>query len=177
MAIKINSTNAIDDSALFYGDGSNLTGIQPKISIADDTSTASDQYITFVSNTVSAGSLSALSISKTNKLLTFRPSTGNLVVGGTITASSDKKLKENIKTIDNALEKVISLRGVEYDRIDTGEHQIGVIAQEVEEVIPQVVYGDETKSVAYGNIVALLIEAIKEQNLRIEELEKRLGDN
>jgi hypothetical protein len=52
-----------------------------------------------------------------------------------------------------------------------------VIAQEVERIIPDVVYGDETKSVAYGNIVGLLIEAIKDQNKRIEELERRLEGN
>jgi len=192
MAIKISGVTVLDNNqnfnvtgtisaTKFIGDGSGLTNTQPLIPITDDSSTATDLYITFVTNT--APTVTGLSISKTNKLLTFRPSTGNLVVGGTVTASSDKKLKKNIKTIDNALEKVISLRGVEYDRIDTGDHQIGVIAQEVEEVLPEVVYPKgpapdyETKSVAYGNIIGLLIEAIKEQNIRIEELERRLGDN
>ena len=74
------------------------------------------------------------------------------------------------------------MRGVEYTRIDTGDDQFGVIAQEVENIIPQAVYPKtsapdyEFKSVAYGNLVGLLIEAIKEQNLRIEELERRLGE-
>ena len=92
----------------------------------------------------------------------------NLVCGGTITANSDEKLKKNVITIENALEKVLSLRGVEYDRIDSRDHQIGVIAQEVEKVVPAVVYGDEIKSVAYGNLVGLLIEAIKEQQKEID---------
>ena len=102
----------------------------------------------------------------------------NLVVSGTITANSDETLKENVITIENALEKVLSLRGVEYDRIDNGEHQIGVIAQEVEKVIPEVVYPKspsadyETKSVAYANLIGLLIEAIKEQQKEIDELKK-----
>ena len=96
----------------------------------------------------------------------------NLVCGGTVTASSDEKLKENIQTIENALDKVMNLRGVEYDRKDSGEHQIGVIAQEVEKVIPEVVYGDEIKSVAYGNLVGLLIESIKELTEKVERLEK-----
>ncbi len=52
-----------------------------------------------------------------------------------------------------------------------GEHQIGVIAQEVEKVIPEVVYGKESKSVAYQNLVAVLIEAIKELTQRVIELE------
>jgi hypothetical protein len=99
---------------------------------------------------------------------------GNLSVSGTVTANSDIKLKENVITIENALDKVLSLRGVEYDRKDSGEHQIGVIAQEVEKIIPEVVYGDEIKSVAYGNLVGLLIEAIKEQQKEIGELKKKL---
>ena len=67
------------------------------------------------------------------------------------------------------------MRGVEYDRIDTGDHQIGVIAQEIEKIIPEVVYPKspspdyETKSVAYANLVGLLIEAVKELNKKIEE--------
>ena len=97
---------------------------------------------------------------------------GDITASGTVTANSDEKLKENVITIENALEKVLSLRGVEYDRIDSGDHQIGVIAQEVEKVVPAVVYGDEIKSVAYGNLVGLLIEAIKEQQKEIEELKK-----
>jgi hypothetical protein len=99
---------------------------------------------------------------------------GNAIFSGTVTANSDIKLKENVITIESALEKVLSLRGVEYDRKDSGEHQIGVIAQEVEKIIPEVVYGDEIKSVAYGNLVGLLIEAIKEQQKEIEELKKKL---
>ena len=100
---------------------------------------------------------------------------GNILASGTVTASSDKRLKTNIKTIDNALEKVEKLRGVEFDRKETGEHQIGVIAQEVEKIIPEVVYGDETKSVAYGNLTALLIEAIKEQQKQINELKEEIN--
>ena len=97
----------------------------------------------------------------------------NITASGTITANSDEKLKKNIKTIDDALNKVKKLRGVEFDRKDMNEHQIGLIAQEVEKVIPEVVYGDEIKSVAYGNIIGLLVEAIKEQQKEIEILKKK----
>ena len=107
---------------------------------------------------------------------------GNRTFSGTVTANSDIKLKKNITTIENALEKTLALRGVEFDRVDTDEHSIGVIAQEVEEVLPMIVHGTDTKSVAYQNMVALLIEAVKEQNgvinnLRdeIEDLKKKIG--
>jgi hypothetical protein len=134
-------------------------------------STNADHFLTFV-NSNNSSSTNELLYTSTN--VTINPSNGNLAVSGTVTANSDEKLKENIQTIENALEKVKNLRGVEYDRKDSGEHQIGVIAQEVERIIPEVVYGDETKSVAYGNLVGLLIEAIKEQQKEIDELKKKL---
>jgi hypothetical protein len=98
---------------------------------------------------------------------------GNFTVNGNVTAFSDERLKSNIKTIDNALEKVSKLRGVSFDK--DGEKGIGVIAQEVQKVLPEVVLEGEYLSVAYGNIVGLLIEAIKEQQEQIEDLKKRLG--
>jgi hypothetical protein len=98
---------------------------------------------------------------------------GNGTFAGTVTANSDIRLKKNIFTIENALDKVLNLRGVEFDRIDSGEHQMGVVAQEIEEVIPFLVREDNTgtKSVAYANMVGLLIEAIKEQNVLINNLQ------
>ena len=101
----------------------------------------------------------------------------NLTCAGTVTANSDERLKENVKTIDDALNKVLGLRGVEYDHKKTRDHCLGLIAQEVEEVIPDVVYEDAlgTKSVAYQNIVALLIEAVKDQQRQIDELKRQLG--
>ena len=102
---------------------------------------------------------------------TFRVNgNGNVVSQGSIDSASDLKLKTNIKTIDNALDKTLKLRGVEFDRTDRVDHQIGVIAQEVEKIIPEVVHGDEIKSVTYGNLVGLLIEAIKELKKEIDDL-------
>ena len=97
-------------------------------------------------------------------------SSGNLTAAGNITAYSDVRLKKEIKTIDNALNKVTSLRGVNF--IKDEEYQMGVIAQEVEEIIPEVILtnNEGIKSVAYGNMVGLLIEAIKELKAEIEEL-------
>jgi hypothetical protein len=104
-------------------------------------------------------------------------SNGNLTIPGTLTQNSDIKLKTNIQTIPNALNKVLQLRGVEFDRIDMGgEHQIGLIAQEVEEIIPEVILtNNETKSVSYGNLVAVLIEAIKELKNEVEDLKSKIN--
>ena len=80
----------------------------------------------------------------------------------------------NITTISNPLQKVLSLRGVEFDFISNGKHSIGFIAQEVEQIMPDLVFGDDPKSVAYQNFVALLVEAIKEQNDLINNLKERI---
>ena len=101
---------------------------------------------------------------------------GNLTMSGNVTAFSDITLKKNIEVIPNALDKVSNIRGVTYDRIDDEDlpRQAGVIAQEVEVVLPEVVNTDENgiKSVAYGNMVGLLIEAVKELKKEVETLKK-----
>lgn len=99
--------------------------------------------------------------------LTFDTTNGNLTVSGNVTAYSDIRLKTNIKTLESALDKVLQLRGVSYTKAGTPE--IGVIAQEVEKIIPEVVCNTgEYKAVAYGNLVALLIEAIKELDRKVD---------
>ena len=112
---------------------------------------------------------------------------GDLEVSQTITAqevsaTSDKKFKTNISTIKNPLEKICKLRGVMFDwKYDeypqfSNRKQVGVIAQEVEEIVPEVVLNKEHKSVCYDKMVALLIEGIKEQQSTIKNLENRLNN-
>ena len=102
-------------------------------------------------------------------------SCGNITSSGTVTANSDAKLKKNVATVSNALDKVNLLRGVEFDYIANDKHSIGVIAQEVEAVLPDLVEGDETKSVAYGNLTAVLIEAVKELTAEVNTLKAELN--
>lgn len=97
--------------------------------------------------------------------------TGAILASGEISAFSDERLKTNIKTIDDALNKVLALRGVYFDK--DNKKNIGVIAQEVEKIIPEVVSNTgEYKAVAYANIVGLLIESIKELTAKVETLER-----
>lgn len=106
---------------------------------------------------------------------------GNVSVSGTVTATgditafSDERTKTNVETITEALYKVKAMRGVSYISKFNMEERIGVIAQEVERVVPEVVHTHENglKSVAYQNLVGLLIEAIKALELRVAELESR----
>jgi hypothetical protein len=105
---------------------------------------------------------------------------GSLYAEGDIVAYSDARKKSEIVTIDSALEKVKQLRGVYYVRTDETEkgRQTGVIAQEINEVLPEVVtYAADVDEygVKYGNIVGVLIEAIKEQQKEIEELKAKLN--
>jgi len=99
---------------------------------------------------------------------------GNLTMSGDVTAYSDSRVKENIATIENALSKVLALRGVSYNRIDSDDKKtkIGVIAQETLTVVPEVVNQDNDGmyNVSYGNLAGLFIEAFKEQQKEIEEL-------
>jgi len=105
---------------------------------------------------------------------------GDANITGNVNSSSDVSLKENIVPIADALKKVLAMRGVEYDRIDMkGAHQVGVVAQEIEEIIPELVTEDEVtglKSVSYGNITAVLIEAVKQQQEQINNLRTKLNE-
>ena len=100
---------------------------------------------------------------------------GTIRATGDVIAYSDARVKDNVETVENALDKVNQLRGVSYTRNDIEDKttKIGVIAQEVLEVLPEVVQQDDEGkySVAYGNMVGLLVEAIKEQDKKIERLE------
>jgi hypothetical protein len=109
--------------------------------------------------------------------------TYNLEVSGSIRASegllsnSDERLKENIYPIDNALSRVNEIEGVYFNWKDEKDSQVGVIAQQVKKVLPEVVSEDNNSylSVDYSKLVPLLIEAVNEQSSIIEGLEKRIA--
>ena len=102
-----------------------------------------------------------------------RTAAGEVYASGDIIAFSDARAKENIRSIKNPLDKILNSKGVVYDRIDTGtKDNIGFIAQELELSIPELVSTDVdgNKSVKYQNMVAVLVEAMKEQQKEIDEL-------
>ena len=103
--------------------------------------------------------------------------TGSLTASGDVIAYSDARTKEKIVTVDDPIGKVVSMRGVFYNKIGEQERRVGVIAQEVEKILPEVVTEDQDgiKGVAYGNIVGVLIEAIKEQQKQIDELKAMIN--
>jgi hypothetical protein len=109
----------------------------------------------------------------------FNTRDGNAGMRGTLTQYSDIRLKENVEVIQDALAKTCSLRGIVYDRKDGGGRCTGVIAQEVQAVLPEAVTVAEdemkTLSVTYGNMVGLLIEAIKELKAEVDTLKAKVG--
>jgi len=94
---------------------------------------------------------------------------------------SSQRWKSNVKTIDHAMDKIRSLRGVSFDWRDQGTHDIGMVAEEVGRVIPEVVdyeaNGTDASALAYDRLVAVLVEALKEQDARIAELEQTIARN
>ena len=106
----------------------------------------------------------------------FVNSVGTLTASGDVVAYSDIRFKENIRPIENALGRITKSRGILYDRKDNGlKDNIGFIAQELELQFPELVNTDSDgiKSVKYQNAVAILFEAIKEQQKQIEELKNK----
>ena len=108
--------------------------------------------------------------------LYFNPATGtlNATIFNTL---SDENTKENIHTLEDAILKVMQMRGVSFQWKDNKNKSIGVIAQEVEKVLPEIVNTNEngTKSISYDSIIGLLIEAIKEQQGSIVDMEKKIN--
>jgi hypothetical protein len=84
-------------------------------------------------------------------------------------------LKEEIETVRGALILVRGLRGVRYTRRSTGRREVGLVAQEVQRVVPEAVQDGDMLSLAYGNLVGILVEAVKELAARVEALEEERG--
>jgi len=127
--------------------------------------------------TMSSGTSGTYSIAYvSSSALTFTSSTGTLSATQ-FTSLSDATQKTNVRPIENPIELTKQLDGVRFDWADNNKPSLGLIAQEVEKVLPELVEtnSEGIKSVSYSNMVGLLIEAIKEQQVRIEELERKLN--
>ena len=147
----------------FVGNGSGLTGAGSTIFI--DTTTNQEFFPLFTATKSGTITASGISTSK----LTYNPSTGTMTAVD-FNSTSDINLKENIHTVGNALEITEQLRGVSFDWKETGKGSYGVIAQELQEILPDLVKNGEVKSVNYNGIIGVLIEAIKELKKEVEDL-------
>jgi hypothetical protein len=153
------------------GTASNLTAnIANFISVSDDTSTNATRYPIFANGT-SGAIVEQVSSSK----LFFNPSTG-LLTSTDYNSSSDKRLKKNIKTVSNAIETINALRGVTFEWKEGGVKSAGLIAQEVEKVLPDSVSIDDNgfMGVRYNNLIGILVEAVKDQQIQINSLKQQI---
>ena len=140
----------------FVGDGAQLTNTETTMAVDG----GANRSLSVPFTGITSGKLTS---ANTDSALLYNPSIGTLFATD-FDSTSDERLKKNIKPIEGALDKVTKLVGVEFDWVNTDKKSIGVIAQQVEEVVPELVHTNSKgyKSVSYGNLVALLIEAIKE---------------
>ena len=149
--------------------GSGDITISVGATLTNDSTTNSNFYPVFTTST--SGTMTAASVSSTN--LYFNPSTG-ILNATQFNAFSDERLKENIKTIDNSLEKVNKLRGVNFN-FKNSDTTMGLIAQEVKNIIPEVVDDkSDYMSVNYNALIGLLVESIKELSEKVNILESKL---
>ena len=153
------------------GTASNLTAnIANFISVSDDTTTNATRYPIFANGT-SGAIVEQVSSSK----LFFNPSTG-LLTSTDYNSSSDKRLKKNIKTVSNAIETINALRGVTFEWKEGGTKSAGLIAQEVEKVLPDFVSTDDNgfMGIRYNNLIGILVEAVKDQQIQINSLKQQI---
>lgn len=166
---------------IIVSDGTNITAAITTPIVAGGSNTqiqynfsgglAGSAGLTWDGTTLTANAISATTTIAATTNITAG---GSITAAGNVTAYSDRSLKRDIQTIEHAVDLVKSLRGVTFEMINTGQQGIGVIAQEVQEFVPQVVQNNNgILSVAYGNLVGVLIEAVKELAARVETLEKK----
>ena len=106
----------------------------------------------------------------------FATTSTGITVTGDVNSTSDRALKENIVKLEDPIEKLKAINGYTYNFIENGERSVGVIAQEVEAVLPDAVRGEDgEKTVNYNALIGLLVEVNKEQQNKIESLEERLA--
>lgn len=173
-----NFTGLTNQLGLYYRAGLEL-GIGANVQLGVDTTLG---FITDIGFTTEVGG-HIEAIPSAFMAVPFNPNSailhdfyGLFKVNSAIVLTSDVRLKKNIEPLTHCLDKILQLQGVEYDRIDYEGHELGLIAQEVEKVIPQVIHDSEYKSIAYTSLIPVLIEAIKEQQQQIEDLKRSVQE-
>mgnify|MGYP003635326339 CR=1 FL=1 len=180
-AAELNILDGVTSTAAELNILDGVTSTAAELNILDGvTSTAAELNLV---DGITAGTVAASKavIVDSNKDITgYRnlTSTGTITATTNVTVSSDIRLKSNIETIDSALDKVKEMRGVYFDKHGSEDKRsVGVIAQEMQEIMPEAVVTDDTEdkylSVAYGNLVGVLIEAVKELSDKVDELKDK----
>ena len=150
-------------------------GVNKRLTVFSGSSAVSSSQglILDVNNNLGIGVNESTDLPLTYKLAV----SGSIKASGAVVQGSDRRLKEDIYPIDNALSKIDNIDGVNFTYKDTGLKSIGVIAQDIQKVLPEVVSEDNNGylGVNYSGIVPVLIEAVREQNSIIKSLEDRIS--
>jgi len=141
------------------------------VTVTDDTATNGTRYIAFANQT--SGNLSSVFVDSTG--LTFNPSTGT-VTAAIFSATSDERLKSDIQAVVNPIEKIKSINGVNFTYKASNTRSMGVIAQEVEKQMPELVNmnSEGYRQVNYNGIIGVLVEAVKQQQQQITYLNNQI---
>jgi hypothetical protein len=162
------ATDGASGQALTTNGSGTLSWATNTVSLSDETTNAT-RYLTFAAGT--SGTASTIYVSSTK--FTVNPSTGVLTTVS-ITESSSIALKENVAPIENALDAIMKLVGVTYDRRDgSKKEEAGLIAEEVDKILPNIVTKDQNgrpDAIHYTKLTAYLIEAVKSLKLEINSL-------
>ena len=167
-ASKLTGTVAVGNG----GTGSTTAaGARTNLSVPSTTgSGASGTWGIDISGTAAtASTANALNSANSYSMVNLTAS-GSITASGNVTAYSDARLKTDLTRIEGALDKVEKLAGYTFTRIDTGDRQTGLLAQDVQAVLPEAVVEGDHLSVAYGNLMGLMVEAIKELRGELAEL-------
>jgi hypothetical protein len=163
----------------FFDEGSKYMGVEPSPFYNAGDLKMYDSALATSIIVSSAGQVS-IGTGVMGNILTILRNSPTDPIADAWTLYSSRRWKRNIEPIEGSLDKVMNLRGVSFNWKENGKEDIGLIAEEVAEVIPEVVAfeenGEDAQSVDYSRLVALLIEATKEQQTEIEELKAEIGD-
>jgi hypothetical protein len=165
--LTFNPSTGTLSATKFAGDGSGLTGISGGgggATITDDTTTNATRYLLF--DDITSGLATSIGVSSSK--LYYNPNTGTLNATNFNTLS-DLALKTNISPIINPLDILKKLNPVSFDWKDNGNHSHGLIAQELEKVLPELVSGTNQKSVNYTALIAILIKAIQDLDNKLSK--------
>jgi hypothetical protein len=163
--VNVTAQAAFDTANAAFAQSSNAANLIYEV--LDDTSTDTTLFVALFDANTGTPNTAYVSSSK----LYYNPSTGELSATN-FDSLSDVNKKTDIETIQNAIETVGELRGVTFKWKDNGHKSMGLIAQEVEAVVPEVVVTNELgdKSVTYGSLIGLLVEAVKDLNDQVAEI-------
>ena len=144
-------------------------------SLVTGISTFSDTTDSSSTTTGSLQTRGGLAVAK-NIIVGVGISAAGIITCSDLNSTSDINLKTNIKPIQNPIEKILKIEGVNFDWKQDNRKSMGVVAQNIEEVLPELVSGGDTKTVNYNGLIGLLIEAIKDQQKQIDELKDQINN-